>query len=240
MAAHELMHSAGVRVPRLHHADPGSAEVAPFVVVEDLPRGSLEELLATDPEEGTRATRALADELAALHAVRREQLGRIADPSTATSGAAIMLGRTLRDISEACRRVDELAPVHDELVALAHELAAAVSPRTDHRLVHAELGPDHVFLAEDGAPVLIDIEGAMFFDLELEHVFLRLRFGDAYRWLARNDLDDARMALYQLAMHVSLVAGPLRLLDGDFPHREGILDIVRWNVQHTLDLLQRV
>jgi hypothetical protein len=171
--------------------------------------------------------------------VRRERLGRIDEPSTAAAGHRIVLARALRDIDEACRRRAELAPVHDELVALAHERAAAVRPRADHRLIHAELGPDHVLIADDGAPVLLDIEGAMFFDLELEHVFLRLRFGDAYRWLARDDLDDARMALYELAMHVSLVAGPLRLLDGDFPHRDGMLDIVRWNVGHTLELLRR-
>ena len=238
MSAHSLMHSAGLRVPRLHHVDAGSASVAPFAVVEDMRRGSLEALLESDPETGARTTQALSVELAAMHAVRREQLGLIDEPSTA-AGPEIVLARALRDIDEACRRLDELAPAFDELVALAQQLAAAVQPRTDHRLIHGELGPDHVLVADDGAPVIIDIEGAMFFDLELEHVFLRHRFGDAYQWLARDDLDDARMALYELAMHVSLVAGPLRLLDGDFPHREGMVGIVRWNVRHTLNLLRR-
>jgi hypothetical protein len=59
----------------------------------------------------------------------------------------------------------------------------------------------------------------MYFDPEWEHVFLRLRFGRDYRFLGASGLDPDRLRLYQLAMHLSLVAGPLRLLDGDFPAR---------------------
>jgi len=33
-------------------------------------------------------------------------------------------------------------------------------------------------------------------------------------------LDGQRLAVYILAMRLSLVAGPLRLLDGDFPDRD--------------------
>ena len=32
----------------------------------------------------------------------------------------------------------------------------------------------------------------MFFDIEWEHAFLRLRFGDHYRWLRASGLDDQR------------------------------------------------
>ena len=60
----------------------------------------------------------------------------------------------------------------------------------------------------------------MFFDVEWEHAFLRLRFGEHYRWLHTNGLDEQRLTFYTLAMHLSLVAGPLRLLDGDFPDRD--------------------
>jgi hypothetical protein len=35
-------------------------------------------------------------------------------------------------------------------------------------------------------------------------------------------------------MHLSLVAGPLRLLDGDFPEREGMLGIVEYNLRKVL------
>ncbi|WP_262380031.1 hypothetical protein [Nonomuraea sp. PA05] len=89
---------------------------------------------------------------------------------------------------------------------------------------------------DDGRPVLIDIEGAMFFDVEWEHVFLRIRFGDHYARLRAGDLDERRMRLYALAQHLSLVAGPLRLLDGDFPDRSFMLGIAR---HHTSEILRK-
>jgi hypothetical protein len=44
--------------------------------------------------------------------------------------------------------------------------------------IHGELGPDHILVNESLTPFLIDIEWAMFFDIEHEHSFLELRFGD--------------------------------------------------------------
>ncbi|MEP7026394.1 MAG: hypothetical protein ABJB47_21835 [Actinomycetota bacterium] len=88
-----------------------------------------------------------------------------------------------------------------------------------------------------GEPVIIDIEGLMYFDVEWEHVFLRLRFPGHYRWLAEEGLDGHRMRFYSLALHLSLVAGPLRLLDGDYPDRAGMLAIAEYNTQRALACL---
>ena len=45
---------------------------------------------------------------------------------------------------------------------------------------------------------------------------------------------EERVRLYSLAMHLSLVAGPRRLLDGDFPDREPMVAIVEHNVRAAL------
>ena len=47
------------------------------------------------------------------------------------------------------------------------------------------------------------------------------------------------MRLYRLAMHLSLVAGPLRLLDGDFPDRTFMKFIIESNLNAVLDVLAR-
>jgi hypothetical protein len=67
-------------------------------------------------------------------------------------------------------------------------------------------------------------------------VFLQLRFGRSYDVLHRSGLDQD-LKLYSLAMHLSLVAGPLRLLDGDYPDRQLMLDISEYNLQQVLLLL---
>ena len=105
-------------------------------------------------------------------------------------------------------------------------LAASVRPRDGYALIHGELGPDHVSIDDLGQPVVVDIEGAMYFDVEWEHAFLRLRFGRHYEWLRVDGLDERRMRLYALALDLSLIEGPLRLLDGDYPERELMLAVV--------------
>lgn len=77
----------------------------------------------------------------------------------------------------------------------------------------------------------------MYFDIEWEHVFLQLRFGERYGALARPGLDRHRPDLYMLAMRLSLVAGPLRLLDGDFPDRAFLRGIVEHNRDEALALV---
>lgn len=110
-------------------------------------------------------------------------------------------------------------------------------PRSQYGLIHGELGPDHVLVDRHGQPVLIDIEGLMFFDVEWEYAFLRLRFGEHYRWPDHSDRDELRLTFYTLAMLLSLVAGPLRLLDGDFPDRDFRRGIVEHNIHEALAFL---
>ncbi|GAA4838507.1 hypothetical protein GCM10023235_12190 [Kitasatospora terrestris] len=70
-----------------------------------------------------------------------------------------------------------------------------------------------------------------------EHAFLRIRFGEHYRLPADSALDEQRPAFYTPAMRLSLVAGPLRLPDGDFPDRDTMSGIAEYNLQQTLALI---
>ena len=149
----------------------------------------------------------------------------------------VVLDRALADLDTAATRVERLAAARGQLADLTRALAAAVPARAQYGLIHGELGPDHVLIDERGHPVIIDIEGVMFFDVEWEHAFLELRFGEHYRWLRATDLDDRRLRFYRLALCLSLIAGPLRLLDGDYPDREPMMEIVEANITRALALL---
>lgn len=230
--AHERLSAVGVRVPRVLLREPGGA-LGDVAVVEDVRGGTLEELMIRDPQRAEGV-------LARLGAAVRAMHSRIADPARHDGVEHAVLSRALTDLAEAAARVDRIADVRDRLADLLRTRHAAVAPRSRLGLVHGELGPDHVLVDADlDEPVLIDIEGVKAFDVEWEHAFLELRFGPHYRHFADPSLDPARLAFYRLSTYLSLVAGPLRLLDGDFPDRAGMVDIVEQNIARTLGQLPR-
>ncbi|MEV6332090.1 phosphotransferase [Streptomyces sp. NPDC051909] len=243
LAAQRRLDGLGVRVPRVLLADDSRrCYPADVAVVEDVAGGTLEALLKADPARAPHALSKLAAMLDVMHRQHSQHYGRVdvlerGDRASGDSCEQLVLERAIEDLAEAAERDPSIgsaaASLHDRL----QELATRVAPRTQHGLIHGELGPDHVLVDASGHPVLIDIEGLMFFDVEWEHVFLQLRFGDRYPALSRPGLDPARLDLYMLAMRLSLVAGPLRLLDGDFPYRTVMQEIAEHNAKEALALL---
>ncbi|MGW6448312.1 phosphotransferase [Lentzea sp. NPDC055074] len=223
LTAHTALSEAGMGVPRLVLVD------TDVIVVEDLGAEFLEKLLDQD----TEALERLWDDLEAMHRRTSPRYGRPSAPRPPDAPPIpdVVLERALGHLAECCRRVPRIAAERDRLETQLRQRHAAIEPRTTYGLIHGELGPDHVLVA-GGRPVLIDIEGVMFFDVEWEHVFLELRFGPHYRPVT--GLDPARMSLYRLAQHLSLVEGPLRLLDGEFPHRDAMRAIAEHNVERVL------
>jgi hypothetical protein len=243
LAAHQCLDALGVRVPRLLLADrTRRRHPADVAVAEDITGGSLEELLAADPAAATGVLADLADMLDAMHRHHSPHYGKVhvldeGDPPPDVPSEQRILDGALRDVEEAGKRDPRIAAAAPALEDRLHELAQRVRPRSEFGLIHGELGPDHVLIDDEDRPVLIDIEGLKHFDVEWEHVYLRLRFADRYTALARPGLDPRRLDLYALAMHLSNVAGPLRLLDGDFPDRDGMRAIVEHNLKSALALL---
>ncbi|MFV2112542.1 phosphotransferase family protein [Micromonospora sp. LOL_025] len=238
-AAHREFTAAGVRVPRLLLAPTAGLLPGEVAVVQDVRGGTLRDLRRHDPRRAGVVLARLGDAVRSMHARRRDRYGRpgLDGPTPGRPVERIVLDRALRDLTEAAARVERIAAVRDRLADALAERCAAVAPRSRYGLIHGELGPDHVLVDDRDRPVLVDIEGAVFLDVEWEHAFLELRFGDAYPALAVDGLDGNRLRLYRLATYLSLVAGPLRLLDGDFPDRAGMLAIVEHNVTRTLDQL---
>lgn len=230
--------AAGVRVPRVYLLDASqTAYPADLALVEDVRGGTLEESLAADPVAARPVVERLGAMLTRMREQRADYFGAVGSVSRAgDSGQCeqVVLDRALGHLERAAQRVPRIADARPRLAEMLQSLAAAISPRTEYSLIHGELGPDHVLIDEQRHPVLIDIEGAMYFDAEWEHAFLRLRFGDEYGWLGAAGLDEQRIRLYSLARYLSLIEGPLRLLDGDFPDRDGMLSIVDANIERAL------
>ncbi|MET9018481.1 phosphotransferase [Actinopolymorpha sp. NPDC004070] len=242
-AARTHLDAVGVRSPRVYLADRSRAHFpADVAVVEDLRGPNLETLLVDDPAAASAVVGRLGDALGRMHAHLGPTYGKVAmvkggGRPVGSSCEQVVLDNALADLAGAASRDRRVARAHDEFADVLRLLAGAIRPRTEYGLIHGELGPDHVMVGSDGAPVLIDIEGLMFFDVEWEHVFLRIRFGAHYAALRRDDLDRQRLALYRLAMHLSLVANPLLILDTDFPNREGMRRIAEANLAQSFGFL---
>ena len=50
-----------------------------------------------------------------------------------------------------------------------------------------------------------------------------------------DDLDENRLRLYQLAMHVDLVAGPLRIAESDHPERQWFVDVADYHLRKAFE-----
>jgi hypothetical protein len=186
-----------------------------------------------------RSLSVLADWLAAMAAVRSPSPGKVAfvdagGRSPVTSCERIMLDRALAQLTEIAGHDRRAAGAQGRLEQALHSLAEPVGLREAAALVHGELGPDHVLLDRRGEPVLIDIEGAMYFDVEVEHVWMRMRFGEHYAKLSRGGLDEDRLRFYQLCMHLDRVAGPLRIAGTSHPEREWFRGVAEHHLKRAL------
>jgi hypothetical protein len=237
-ASGRQLDEAGVRIPRTYLLDRSQAVYpADIVLAEDVTGATLERLLETDPGAALPVIGRLGAMLSGMWRQRADHIGKVAGPADDAHGLRceqIVLDRALRQLARAADRVPRLAEARQAVDRALRARAAAIAPRAEYTLIHGELGPDHVLIDNRGQPVIIDIEGAMYFDAEWEHAFLRLRFGRHYESLRVSGLDPHRMDLYSLALDLSLIEGPLRLLDGGYRDRGEMLAIVGRAVERAL------
>ncbi|SNY05906.1 Phosphotransferase enzyme family protein [Paractinoplanes atraurantiacus] len=160
----------------------------------------------------------------------------LGDISGGRSAQDVILDRALGHLRLVEPRDGRLAEAGPRIEEHLRRLHGAVRARSTYGLVHGELGPDHVLIGPDGEPVMIDIEGLTYFDVEWEHAFLQLRFGESYDRLKPVELDLDRLEFYRYAQVLALIEGPLRIAETDFPERDWMLQLAEWNIAKALDL----
>jgi hypothetical protein len=233
-----------LRVPEIYLLDRDRAYYpADIAILEDFPGEDLLAIWERDPAAAEPALARLREGLAAMRGYRGRAPGKVSfidaggTPHWPTSEEAV-LALGLRCAAEASQRDHRIADNRERLKDRLRELAATVRPRAEYSVVHGELGLDHVLIDADGNPVIIDIEDLMYFDVEREHAHMQVRLRrDWARTVGVDDLDQDRLALCILAQRLFLVAGPMRLLDGDFPDRAFIRTIIEHNLHEALALL---
>ncbi|MEU5530710.1 aminoglycoside phosphotransferase [Micromonospora chersina] len=239
-AGHAALTAAGVRVPHLIMLDrDGRYLDADIALVEDAGALRLEALLERDPAMAAAPLSALGDAVRRMHTTFGPHYGKLVaiargEASQARRTEDVIVDRALGHLDAAAARDARLADAHHRITAHVRHLRSAVTAREEYGLVHGELGPDHVLVTPAGEAVMIDFEGLTYFEVEWDHAWLQMRFGDSYSALRPVDLDPHRLALYRYAQTLSLIEGPLRIADTDFPDRKWMLDLAEWNITKAL------
>jgi hypothetical protein len=230
----------GVRSPEVLHIERAGERYAfDFALVEYVEGEQLERYFDRDPKICDDVLGKFGEMLGRMHSYTRAAYGKVhlaAAPGASCQNA--IYDNAGKQLSFAARHLAAVARHEDRLGAKLDELYAAIKPRSVHGFIHGELGPDHVLVNERLEPILIDIEGAMFFDVEHEHSFMQLRFGERYRMLERPGLDPDRMRFYMLHHHLSVTAGGIKLLQRGFPDRKFAASIARYNARCALRFLE--
>ncbi|WP_307606950.1 phosphotransferase [Paenibacillus sp. V4I9] len=163
----------------------------------------------------------LGDMLTGMHTNKRHTYGKPNHSGINTENCHhLQMENAKVQLSYASQHIESIRSNQSKLLDTLYQLESRIKPRTQYGFIHGELGPDHVLVNDKLEPFLIDIEGAMFFDIEHEHSFLELRFGDFYRYLKNDTLDPNRMLFYRFHHHLSLTSGGLKLLHRGFPDQQ--------------------
>lgn len=242
-ASHAALSAAGVRTPRLLMLDRDRRYLrSDIALVEDVGAVTLEAVMQRRPEAAATLLSTLGQSLRRMHTTLGPHYGKVAavahgDAPQIRRTEDIIADRALGHLEAAATRDERLADAHERITDHVRHLRCAVTARQTYGLVHGELGPDHVLVTPADEPAMIDIEGLAYFDVEWEHAWLQMRFGDAYPALRPVDLDAHRLEFYRYAQVLSLIEGPLRIADTDFPNRQWLLDLADWNITKALAVL---
>jgi hypothetical protein len=242
-ASHAALTAAGVRTPRLLMLDRDGRHIpADIALVEDAGALTLEALMERDLAAAAAPLSTLGDAVRRMHTTVSPHYGKLAaiargEASQSRRTEDIIAERALRHLDAAATRDARLADAHERVGDHVRYLRGLVKERPAYGLVHGELGPDHVLVTAAGEPAIIDIEGLAYFDVEWDHAWLQMRFGDAYPALRPVDLDLDRLEFYRYAQVLSLIEGPLRIAETDFPNRQWMLDLAEWNITKALGAL---
>ncbi|MFH0070825.1 aminoglycoside phosphotransferase family protein [Peribacillus sp. NPDC056705] len=238
---HRFMRESGVLTPALYDLNVERSRYPfDYALVEYIHGPKAEAYMGhSDPLAQKRVFGRLGEMIANMHAHERAFHGR---PDSGEKNLEpchlLLLKEAKEELSFLSQQVESIQKQHDHILTVLDQLGASIDARRLYGYIHGELGPDHVIVTQEQKPYLIDIEGARFFDIEYEHVFLELRFGDRYRDLAGDRLDWNRMQFYRLYHYISLTGGGLKLLHRGFPDQAFASRLAAYHTGNILRFVQ--
>ncbi|MEG2289435.1 MAG: phosphotransferase [Clostridium sp.] len=224
----ELMIQHGVKTPKLYYID-SSFEEASYAFVEYIEGFDLDYIIENQSERLNEALKSLKESIDDLHEIKGKEVGQVNN----------LLGESFNQIKycyeEAMQNIKYLIKVDSDnsniylqLNGILENLMKNIEKRSEFKLIHSELGPNHVMVDKDNNAYIIDIEGARFFDLEYEESFLKIRFDSNYKYLKSDNLDETRMEFYHICHCTGNLTGAYELLYKNYYDTEDILGMINY------------
>jgi len=229
----------GIRTPKIYYIDRSKKDyLFDFALVEYISGGEIEKYFGADEDTQSKIFTDLDKNIKKLHSIKNKFYGNLkVQKSYDGRGEKLLLNKTLEDIQYSSKFHEGVFSNKIMLIQKIQELYNNIKPRNDYAFVHGELGPNHVFVDEHFNTYLIDIESAMFFDIEYEHSFLELRFGEFYKYLTVNNLDLDRLRFYKLHLHFSCLSGALQLKQKGYQDMEDVNGMIEHNSKKVLSFI---
>jgi aminoglycoside phosphotransferase (APT) family kinase protein len=223
----EMLESLEVNVPKLYFFGQLKAEHH-FAFVEYVSAKNFTTFSASaSPDVRVSVLERTGAMLRRLNSAQRSYPGTVLDAPTQNfkQPYEVMLERTLLELNVTVRHHADVAKYQEAIEHKLRTFFTQLKPRNFFQLIHGELGPEHILIRpQSNTPCFVDVDGAQFNDVEMEHALLSFRFGDDYnKYLGREGLETARLDFYRFALHVSLVYAGAKFLAKDFhDHRLGL------------------
>lgn len=240
MKNQKLLKDNNISTPEIYYVDLSKESYEfEFAFVEYIEGSDLETLLYRDGKNCEDIMLDLRENISRMHMIQNNHPG---DLLNAKEDDFLCEKYVQQQISKNLEYLfDHFEPVRGRETEVLHMnqlLYGSIETRRTYSLIHWELGPNHVMVNKKDQAYLIDIEGMKYFDLEYEHSFLELRFGEYYKYLKREDLDMNRMNFYRFNHYIANITGAHQLLMKNYYDREDVEGMISYNYAKLEELLK--
>lgn len=229
----------GISTPDIYNVDISKSKYAfEYAFVEYIKGSELEVLLYNDKQITNEMLFDLRNNIEKMHGIKNDYVGDLLHSKNIDFRCEDYIQNELsKELDYLFNNYEKINKMEDRIITVSNMLYQKIESRKEYSLIHWELGPNHVMVNESNKTFLIDIEGMKYFDLEYEHSFLELRFGDYYKYLKRNDLDENRMLFYRFYHHISCIAGAHQLLKNDYYDVVEVKGMISYNYKKVKEFL---
>jgi len=225
-----LMIDHGICTPKLYYLDKTKDDFPfEYAYVEYIDGMDMDNIIEKYPERIEVVMLSLKNNIDKMHSIKNNQAGALnCIQSKEFSTVAYAFNNAKENLAYLKDTDLESVDIYLKAEKILNSIYNKVEESEEYSFVHFELGPNHVLVDNNNVTYLIDIEGAKFFDIEMEHSFLQMRFDQNYQYLQRDNLNSKKMRFYLLWHYLGNISGAYQLLKKNFYDMNEVKEMISY------------